>query len=137
MSFHVDEDTGHSLSEINVTPLVDVMLVLLIVFMVTMPVMTHSISLSLPKAQQEAKAPIKDPIRLAISSSGEYFLGEKQVTLSELRAFFEQVSKQKPSPVLAVAADKSVQYEFLANALGVAQKSGIEKIGFITEQPNN
>lgn len=134
MSFHLDEDSSDNLSDINVTPLVDVMLVLLIVFMVTMPVMTHSISLSLPKAQQEAKAPIKDPIRLAISSTGEYFLGDKQVTLVELSEFFEQARQHSPSPVLAVAADKSVQYQFLADALGVAQKSGIEKIGFITEQ---
>lgn len=134
MSFHFEEDTSQSLSDINVTPLVDVMLVLLIVFMVTMPVMTHSISMSLPKAQQEAKSPIKDPIRLAISSTGEYFLGDKKVTLLELGEFFNQANSQTPAPVLAVAADKSVQYEFLANALGVAQKSGIEKIGFITEQ---
>lgn len=134
MSFNLDEDSSDNLSDINVTPLVDVMLVLLIVFMVTMPVMTHSISLSLPKAQQEAKAPIKDPIRLAISSTGEYFLGDKQVTLIELSDFFEQASQHSPPPVLAVAADKSVQYQFLADALGVAQKSGIEKIGFITEQ---
>ncbi|MBQ9258693.1 MAG: biopolymer transporter ExbD [Neisseriaceae bacterium] len=128
-----DEDAP--MAEINVTPLVDVMLVLLIVFMITMPVLTHSIPLQLPIATDEkpTQTEIKKPVRLAINEQGEYYLDEKLVSLEELKTFLQQKYSENPDLVLAIAADKSVEYENITNALQTAQQAGVSKIGFETE----
>ena len=128
-----DEDAP--MAEINVTPLVDVMLVLLIVFMITMPVLTHSIPLQLPIATDEkpTQTEIKKPVRLAINADGGYFLDEKSVSLEELKTFLQQKHSENPDLVLAIAADKSVEYENITNALQTAQQAGVSKIGFETE----
>ncbi|MBR7002254.1 MAG: biopolymer transporter ExbD [Neisseriaceae bacterium] len=131
-----DDDTP--MAEINVTPLVDVMLVLLIIFMITMPVLTHSIPLQLPIATDEKTDEIKPqkPVRLAISPAGEYFLDDKQVALDELKIVLQQQHTKNPDLVLAIAADKSVAYERVADALQTAQQAGVVKIGFETEVEN-
>ena len=128
-----DDDTP--MAEINVTPLVDVMLVLLIVFMITWPVLTHSIPLQLPVATDEKTAEIKPqkPVRLAINANGEYFLDEKQVSLDELKTILQQQHSTNPDVILAIAADKSVEYQTITNALQTAQQAGVSKIGFETE----
>ncbi len=106
------------MSDINVTPLVDVMLVLLIVFMITMPVLTHSIPLELPtaseKAAKEDKQQPKDPLRLVTAK------------LKEAKAKNEDV-------IVAIAADKAVEYDYVNQALQAAREAGISKIGFVTE----
>lgn len=133
-SFSQNEDDT-PMAEINVTPLVDVMLVLLIVFMITMPVLTHSIPLQLPVAREEKTDEIKPqkPVRLAINTHGEYFLDEKQVSLDELKSVLKQQHTNNPDLILAIAADKGVAYESVADALQTAQQAGVSKIGFETE----
>ena len=124
------------MAEINVTPLVDVMLVLLIVFMITMPVLTHSIPLQLPVAAQENQPTppkLKKPVRLAINQNGEYYLDEKLISLDELKDLLQQQHKENPDLVLAIAADKTVKYEYVTDALQSAQQAGVSKIGFETE----
>lgn len=126
-----DSDT---MAEINITPLVDVMLVLLIVFMVTMPVLTHSIPLNLPTASNEQPvAETKEPIRISVDKSGTYFLKEAEKSQEELKVLLAETAKTNEDAILAISADKEVPYEYVADLLGIAQESGLSKIGFVTE----
>ncbi|ATD64401.1 ExbD/TolR family protein [Neisseria weixii] len=133
-----DEDAP--MSDINVTPLVDVMLVLLIVFMITMPVLTHSIPLTLPTASEQAvqkeKPAQKDILRLTVAPDGSYYLGaesDSKVTFDGVTARLKEEKSKNENTILAIAADKSVAYEYVEKALEAAQIAGISKIGFVTE----
>ena len=119
------------MSEINVTPLVDVMLVLLIVFMITMPVLTHSIPLELPTASEQAAKKEKqptDPLRLTIGADGSYYFGAESASKVSIEGVAE-----KEDLIVAIAADKSVEYDYVNKALEAAREAGISKIGFVTE----
>ncbi len=137
MAFGSMNESGDDapMSEINVTPLVDVMLVLLIVFMITMPVLTHSIPIQLPtaSANAEAKDEPKEPLRLAINAGGDYVLGEDKADLVELAQHLKQAKASNPDVIVAIAADKDVAYDAVAQALSVAKEAGITKVGFVTE----
>lgn len=124
------------MSEINVTPLVDVMLVLLIVFMITMPVLTHSIPLQLPVAASKDDVQAKEPLRLAISKDGEYVLGlgETRTDLAQLQAELKKAVAADADVVLAISADKTVAYDHVAQALAAARDAGLSKVGFVTEE---
>ncbi|MFV2029442.1 ExbD/TolR family protein [Neisseria sp. S1] len=127
------------MADINMTPLVDVMLVLLIVFMVTMPVLTHSIPLQLPEISKntEQESPPKEPLRLTIDENGAYYLGaesDKKQDLQALEAELKKAHAVDKDTVLAIAADKKVPYDFVAKALNAAREAGVGKIGFIAEQ---
>lgn len=127
------------MSDINVTPLVDVMLVLLIVFMITMPVLTHSIPLELPTASEQAnkqdKQP-KDPLRLTIDANGDYYVGgdsASKVEIGEVESRLKAAKEQNENVIVAIAADKAVEYDYVNKALEAARQAGITKIGFVTE----
>ncbi|ENW5796860.1 biopolymer transporter ExbD, partial [Neisseria gonorrhoeae] len=107
------------MSDINVTPLVDVMLVLLIVFMITMPVLTHSIPLELPTASEQAnkqdKQP-KDPLRLTIDANGGYYVGgdsASKVEIGEVESRLKAAKEQNENVIVAIAADKAVEYDYV------------------------
>lgn len=136
MAFNSFDKDDAPMAEINVTPLVDVMLVLLIVFMITMPVLTHSIPLQLPTSSEKANTENvpKDPLRLSINADGEYYLGDTPIGLAELEDRLAEAKANNEDLVLAVAADKAVMYEKVADALESAQKAGVGKIGFIQEE---
>lgn len=137
MSFgSFDEHEDMPMAEINVTPLVDVMLVLLIVFMITMPVLTHTLPLQLPVTsnEKEQKVDPKEPFRVEITAEGQYAVRGENVSLSRLGELFISSKKDNEDVILAIAADKSVAYEKVTDVLGVAQEAGIEKVGFVTEQ---
>lgn len=126
------------MSDINVTPLVDVMLVLLIVFMITMPVLTHSIPLQLPTASENIKQETqpKEPLRLSIDAEGAYVLGAEstaKLSLEEVTEQLKQAKAKNADLIVAIAADKRVEYDSVAQALHSAREAGISKIGFITE----
>lgn len=126
------------MADINVTPLVDVMLVLLIVFMITMPVLTHSIPLQLPTASEDIPETVqpKDPLRLTISADGAYMIGAESTTersLEEITAELKQAKAENEELIVAIAADKTVEYDFVAQALQAAREAGVSKIGFVTE----
>ncbi|EGV38668.1 ExbD/TolR family protein [Neisseria weaveri] len=134
----MNSDEDAPMSEINVTPLVDVMLVLLIVFMITMPVLTHSIPLQLPTASETAKqdAQPKEPLRLTIDPDGNYYLGAESANKLSLEQVGEQLKQAKTAnedTILAIAADKAVEYDYVAQALNAAREIGISKVGFVTE----
>lgn len=141
MSFGSMNDGGNDspMAEINVTPLVDVMLVLLIVFMVTMPVLTHSIPLNLPtaveKQQEQPKDQPKEPLRLSITATGEYYIAEEQVSPEMLAQRLKTALAQDPEVILAIAADKTSEHEALTKVLTAAQDAGLTKVGFVTETP--
>ncbi|HEZ2045852.1 TPA: biopolymer transporter ExbD [Neisseria meningitidis] len=127
------------MSDINVTPLVDVMLVLLIVFMITMPVLTHSIPLELPTASEQTnkqdKQP-KDPLRLMIDANGGYYVGgdsASKVEIGEVESRLKAAKEQNENVIVAIAADKAVEYDYVNKALEAARQAGITKIGFVTE----
>ncbi len=120
------------MSDINVTPMVDVMLVLLVIFIITAPLFTHAIKLELPSAAS-APAPEKpETITLAINGEGKLFWNNAPVSLDELGGRFSTASQKKPQPELQLRADKATRYEVIAQVMAAAQGNGLTKIGFVT-----
>ena len=120
------------LAEMNVTPLVDVMLVLLIVFMVTMPVMTHSLNVNLPSNHGSTKVQADQTTRLEVDVNGAYRLNDQAVSADELLKLLQQSNLKDAT--LAIAADKNVPYDYVARAISAARQAGIEKVGLINAQ---
>ena len=133
MAFGTLDDTDEVMNEINMTPMVDVMLVLLIIFIVTVPVMKHSINIDLPRASNQAQAIQPETLRLSVDAQGSYYLNESRIADEELAPRLQAAATQKPPPDLHIRADKAVRYERVALAMAAAQQAGLRKIGFITE----
>jgi biopolymer transport protein ExbD len=133
MAFGTQDETDEVMNEINMTPLVDVMLVLLIVFIITVPVMKHSVNVDLPSATSTPQDPKPDTIRLSVNAQGDYFWNEQRVTEQDLLPRLEAAAKRDPQPELHLRGDREARYERVAQALAAAQRSGLRKIGFITE----
>ncbi len=134
MAFGGFNDNGQQapMADINVTPMVDVMLVLLVIFIITAPLFTHAIKLELPTASS-APAPEKPvTITLAINGEGRLFWNNAAVTLDELPAHFATAAQGKPLPELQLRADKATRYEIIAQVMAAAQDNGMTKIGFVT-----
>ncbi len=126
-------DGDEVMNEINMTPLVDVMLVLLIIFIITVPVIKHSVNIDLPRASNEAQVIKPQTIRLSVDADGSYFLGEEKITDEALAPRLAAAASQNPQPDLHIRGDKAVRYERVAQAMAAAQQAGLHKIGFITE----
>jgi biopolymer transport protein ExbD len=133
MSFGTMDDTDDVMNEINMTPLVDVMLVLLIVFIITVPVMKHAVNIDLPQATSTPQDAKPETIRLSVDAEGQYFWDEQPVAETDLEPRLAAAAKREPQPELHLRGDKSARYERVAQALAAAQRSGLRKIGFITE----
>jgi len=134
MAFGGFNDNSHQapMAEINVTPIVDVMLVLLVIFIITAPLFTHAVKLELPTASS-APAPEKpESITLAINAEGKLFWNNTAVTMDELGARFTTAAQKTPQPELQLRADKSTRYEVIAQVMSSAQTNGMTKIGFVT-----
>lgn len=127
MKFNKDKTV---LSDINVTPLVDVMLVLLIIFMVTAPLLQQGIDVNLPKAKGK-DLPTEERINIIIKKNGVIYLNDTQVSLTEMAKKLKAISKLNPNVFLK--ADKDVPYGFVVEVMGEIKDSGIEKLGMITE----
>jgi biopolymer transport protein TolR len=125
----VERDRG-VMSEINVTPLVDVMLVLLIIFMVTAPLLQQGIDVNLPKAKGKDLPP-EERIALVVSRDRSVYMNDRRVSLEELRRKLGAISKQNPNVFLK--ADKDVPYGFVVQIMGEIKEAGIEKLGMVTE----
>ncbi|MDP1742952.1 biopolymer transporter ExbD [Polaromonas sp.] len=136
MAFGTQDDTDEVMNEINMTPLVDVMLVLLIIFIITVPVMKHSVNIDLPRATNEAQNLKPETVRLAVDAQGTYYLNETKIEDPELASRFKLAAAQNPQPELHIRGDKAVRYERVAQAMAAAQQAGLRKIGFVTEPVN-
>ena len=132
----LDEDSDEVMNEINMTPLVDVMLVLLIIFIITVPVMKHSVNIDLPRASNEQQVIKPETVRLSVDAEGSYFINDTKITDEELAPRLKTEAAQNPQPDLHIRGDKSVRYERVAQAMAAAQQAGLHKIGFITEPKN-
>jgi biopolymer transport protein ExbD len=134
MAFGGFNDNSHQapMAEINVTPMVDVMLVLLVIFIITAPLFTHAVKLELPTAAS-APAPDKpESITLSINAEGKLFWNNAAVSADELGTRFATAAQKKPQPELQLRADKSTRYEVIAQVMSAAQTNGMTKIGFVT-----
>ena len=129
----VDDDV---MNEINMTPMVDIMLVLLIIFIITIPVMKHSVNIDLPRATNEVQSIKPETIRLSVDAQGTYFINEAQIADAALAPQLKAAAAQNPQPELHIRGDKAVRYERVAEAMAAAQLAGLRKIGFITEPKN-
>jgi biopolymer transport protein TolR len=118
------------LSEINVTPFVDVMLVLLVIFMVTAPLLQQGIDVNLPKAKGR-DLPSEERITLVIKKEGIIYMNDTPVSITEMRNKLEAISKLNPNVYLK--ADRGVPYGFVVGVIGEIKDSGIEKLGIVTE----
>jgi biopolymer transport protein ExbD len=128
------EEEERALSEINTTPLVDVMLVLLIVFMITIPVITHTVPVELPKVRNQATKTAPENVNLSINGDGQVFWN--QSLIPDNAALLERLkgaAVQKPQPEVHIRADQRTRYEHVGRTILTAQRAGIAKVGFITE----
>ena len=130
-------DKGHDapMAEINTTPLVDVMLVLLVVFIVTAPLLTHAVKLDLPQATASANEEKPEQIQLSIDAAGQLFWNQQPVAREALPARFAEAARTNPEVALHLRADKGVRYEVVAQTLAAAQENGVARVGFVTEAP--
>lgn len=127
--------SGGPMADINVTPLVDVMLVLLIIFMITAPLMTHKIRIDLPQANPNTIDTVPpDPIDLAVRESGDLYWNDEPITEAMLSAQLRVAAQKNPQPELQIRAEKTTQYQLIATVMANAKSSGMVKIGFITAQ---
>lgn len=132
MAFSVRDQEGDMLSEINMIPLIDVMLVLLIVFMITVPVMKHAVSVDLPQASSTMVQDKPSTIQLSVSADGQYHWDEKKISDEQLELMLANAAEQTPQPSLHIRGDKEVRYERVAQAMAAAHRAGIQNLGFVT-----
>jgi biopolymer transport protein ExbD len=134
MAFGTFDSDDEVMNEINMTPLVDVMLVLLIIFIVTIPVINHAVKIDLPRATNQPNEDKPQNINLSIDAEGKITWNNAPVAdETELEANIALAAQRQPQPELHLRADRSVRYERVAEVMAAAQRGGLGKIGFITE----
>ena len=133
MAFGTQDDTDEVMNEINMTPFVDVMLVLLIIFIITAPLLTHAVNVDLPRASSQRQDAKPETVRLSVQADGTYYWNESKVTDEALPGLLRTEAAKNPQPDLHIRGDKAVRYERVAQAMAAAQQAGLRKIGFITE----
>lgn len=122
--------------EINTTPLVDVMLVLLIIFIMTIPVMNHSVKIDLPRAANQPNEVKPQTINLSIDAAGKVYWNSELLDESQLQSRIADAAKTTPQPELHLRAERTTQYEKVAQVMAAAQSGGLTKMGFVTEAPS-
>ncbi len=137
MSFGRLERTKSSqpMSEINVTPLVDVMMVLLVIFIITAPLLASSIKLDLPKTDAAKSSDAPKFVTVVVDKSTQVFLNEKPIDLPALAESLQASAKANPETEVQLRADAAVPYGKVVEVMGVAQKAGLNRIGFIADKP--
>ena len=133
MSFSTRSDEPEVMGEINMTPLVDVMLVLLVVFIVTIPVIQHAVKVQLPRASSERTPAPPQTLQLSVDAQGRTFLGTVEVAPSELESALRVEALKEPQPRLHIRGDRAVAYEHVAAAMAAAHRAGLRTVGFVTQ----
>ncbi len=128
-----EADDADLLSEINMIPLIDVMLVLLIVFMITIPVLTHSVQVQLPQTAAETERERPDTIRLTVDADGGIRWNESPISPAELARRLTEAAQADPQPDIHILGDRAARYEYVAQVLATAQRSGLRRLAFVTE----
>ncbi|MBP0131958.1 MAG: biopolymer transporter ExbD [Nitrosospira sp.] len=121
------------LAEINVVPLVDVMLVLLVIFIITAPLLTHSVKVDLPKVSSSPNITQPDHIEFGIRSDASLYWNGEPVELEQLAERFAATAAQSPNTELHIRADRNAHYEHVARVMSIAAKAGLVRIGFVTD----
>lgn len=133
-NFDKNTNSTHTLAEINMIPLIDVMLVLLVIFMMTAPLLTHSVKIELPKTSSQVQHQEKEAISISINTQGLLFWNDEIINRDELNSRFTVLfQEQGDSAQLYIRADEQVPYHFVAETLADASKSGITKIAFVSQ----
>jgi biopolymer transport protein ExbD len=135
MAGFIADEHDEVMSEINMVPFIDVMLVLLIIFIITVPVMKHAVNVELPRAANEKEVVQPQTLRLTVQADGSYWLGEERIADAQLDARLQAEAAKTPQPDLHIRGDRDVRYERVAQAMAAAQQAGLKKIGFVTEPP--
>ena len=131
-----DGDEDEVNSTINTTPLVDVMLVLLIIFLITVPVVTHTIPVKLPSERNQLFKTHVEDVDLSVNKDGDIFWGQKPLAgTDELLDKLKKVSVLVPQPEVHIRGDQNARYEFVGKVILTAQRAGIAKVGFVLEPP--
>ena len=121
------------LAEINVTPMVDVMLVLLVIFMVTAPLLTVGVPLDLPKTEAAAITEPKPPVILSLNRVGEVFIGDERIDPGALESRLSGLAAEDPTRIVYVRGDQTISYAQLMDALGVVNHAGFSKVSLVAE----
>jgi len=141
MAFSSGNDSGGPMSEINVTPLVDVMLVLLIIFMITAPLMSHKIKVELPQANLDRKdesVPPTPPVTVTVKDDGTLYWNDAPITKDLLESQLSVEAQKTPQPEVNLRGDKATKYRSIREVVDLAQAQGIRKVGYVAtrERPN-
>jgi len=133
MAMSAGQSEGEPMMEINTTPLIDVMLVLLIMFIITLPVMTHAVKLDMPRPNPQTNPPpvTEAPIKLDIDWDGTIIWNGNVVQLDQLEGFFRTEAAKPEHPELHVRPDRRANYDTVAKVLALAQRNGMQRIGFV------
>jgi biopolymer transport protein ExbD len=118
---------------INVVPLVDVMLVLLIIFIITLPVMTHAVKIDLPRATNEPPPPPSEAISIDVQYDGSVLWNGNVTSPTDLRAYIKDAAGKDPQPEVHVSVDRRAKYDYAASVLFAVQRGGLKKIGFVAD----
>lgn len=121
------------MSDINMTPLIDVMLVLLIIFIITLPVITHTVQIDLPKVDNQPNDTPPNIITLSVDKTGQIFWNEAPVAAPELDSRLQASSHETPQPEIQIRGDRKVEYEHVIKVMDAVQRAGLVKVGFVTE----
>jgi biopolymer transport protein ExbD len=135
MSFLSAHDDDEVMTEINMTPLIDVMLVLLIVFILAVPAIHSAVPLSLPRASSAALQSPAEPVRLDIDAQGLVYWNGKAVDDDALKTQAQQAATLDPQPVVRLSGDRAVPYERVLQTLSTLQRTGLGKVNFIAQKP--
>ena len=121
------------MAEINMVPLIDVMLVLLVIFIVTAPLLTHAVKLELPQASSQVNPPVPDKVEFAIDAAGTLYWNGEPVAREVAAARFTEAGQHQPQPEIHLRADQAVPYRVVAQTLADAARAGLSKVGFVSE----
>ena len=135
MTFDQGSSANDSISQINVTPLVDVMLVLLIIFMVTAPILQQGVSVDLPQVSSGPLAGQEEQLVVNVAKGGQFFLNDTPMTAEQLTSKLRAIAAARPDRQLYVRADQSVPYGDVMRVMGAVHDAGLVRVGLVTEPP--